>query len=217
MDTKIDAELVTEIESNKGTWRNIFYDGSKFTHQKLANNIHYYVCANYFDRKCPCRIIKRSESDYILRGDHCHPGNATMRPRTEILQSLKQSAKTDRSKASVLIASAVGTVNSQVAVNLPPVSQIGRTINRVRNKNSIKIPRNVKKIELSEKFTVTKRGENFLLYDNGTEDDRLLIFGTRDNLRVLKNSSVIHCDGTFDVAPPGFDQLYTVHGKTLRF
>lgn len=172
-----------------------------------------YVCSKYYDRKCSCRIIKKGESDFILRGEHCHPGDPNIRPRNEILHSLKETAKNDHNKASALIASAVGTVNSQVAVNLPTLSQIGRTINRVRNAENIKIPRNAQRIELSEKYTVTKRGDKFLLYDNGVEDDRLLIFGTRDNIRVLKNCSMFHCDGTFDVTPPGFDQLYTIHGN----
>lgn len=204
---------VIEIQSNKGKWKNIFIGGHKFTHQKVINDIHYYVCAKYFDRKCSCRLVKRSETDYQIRGTHCHPGNATELPRTEILQTLKATAKTDRSKASVLIATSVGTVNSQVAVSLPPMSQMSRTINRIRNAENIKIPRNTKRIELSEKYTVTKRGDNFLLFDNGSEDDRLLIFGTKDNLRVLKNCFNMHCDGTFDVTPPGFDQMYTIHGK----
>lgn len=178
-----------------------------------SHNIHYYVCAKYFDRKCTCRLVKKSETDYRIRGEHCHPGNATDRPRADALRTLKTAAKNSRSKTSVLVASVLGTENSQVAVNLPTLSQLGRTVNRVRNSENIKIPRNVKRIELSEKYTATKRGDNFLLHENGSEDDRLLIFGTKDNLRVLKNCSTIHCDGTFYVSPPGFDQLYTVHGN----
>lgn len=200
-----------EISSNKGKWNNIFVDGHKFIHQKVVNNTHYYACAKFYDRKCACRLVKRD--DYRIRGEHCHPGNATDRPRTEVMDTLKKTAKTDRSKASVLIASAIGTTNSQVAVKLPPLIQISRTINRVRNADNIRIPRDTRRIELSEKYTVTKRGDNFLLYDNALENDRLLIFGTKDNLRVLKNCSTFHCDGTFDVTPPGFNQLYTLHGN----
>lgn len=210
----INPDEIRELKSNKGKWNIIFYDGYKFIHQNSKDVTHYYVCEKYFDRKCPCRLIKKGEN-YSIRGVHIHPGNAVARPRTEVLSTLKEKAKTDRSKASVLIGSVVGTVNSQVAVSLPPNSQLSRTCNRVRNKDNIVIPKNVKRIEISNQYTVTKKGECFLLFDNGSEDDRLLIFGTRDNLRVLKNCSNIYCDGTFDITPPGFDQLYSVHGNYL--
>lgn len=213
VEKKINPEDVVEVASNKGKWNNIFVDGYKFTHQKVVNGSHYYVCAKYFDRKCQCRLIKKNKNDFICRGEHQHPATASDLPRAEVLLTLKETAKTDRSKARNLIANAVGTVNSQVAVVLPTLSQMGRTVNRVRNAGNIKIPKNAKRIELSEKYTVTPKGDNFLLFDNGNEDNRLLIFGTRDNLRVLKNCASISCDGTFDVTPPGFHQLYTIHGK----
>ena len=42
--------------------------------------------------------------------------------------------------------------------------------------------------------------------------DRLIIFGTRESISFLENSSDWFNDGTFSVAPPGFTQLYTLHG-----
>ena len=42
--------------------------------------------------------------------------------------------------------------------------------------------------------------------------DRLIIFGTRESISFLENSSDWFNDGTFSVAPSGFTQLYTLHG-----
>lgn len=79
----IDAKDIIEIKSNKGKWKNIFYDGHKFVHQREANSAHYYVCAKYFDRKCSCRMVKKNETDYTLRGEHCHPADPNDRHRVE--------------------------------------------------------------------------------------------------------------------------------------
>ena len=54
-------------------------------------------------------------------------------------------------------------------------------------------------------------GEQFVHYDN-RRDDRLIIFGTRENLQFLQNSENWFMDGTFSTAPPQFAQLYMVHG-----
>ncbi|ODM87861.1 hypothetical protein Ocin01_18821 [Orchesella cincta] len=57
--------------------------------------------------------------------------------------------------------------------------------------------------------------DNFLLYDSGASNKRILIFGTMKNLRHMENSTEWFSDGTFKVAPLLFDQLYTIH--VLRF
>lgn len=111
VEKKINLEDVVEIASNKGKWKNVFVDGYKFTHQKVVKECHYYVCAKYFDSKCSSRLIKKSETDYTLRGDHQHPATASDLPRADTLQTLKETAKTE-------------TVNSQVAVVLPTLSQM---------------------------------------------------------------------------------------------
>ena len=43
----------------------------------------------------------------------------------------------------------------------------------------------------------------------------MLIFGTRQSLDFLSNSSNWFMDGTFKVSPPQFKQLYTVHGLSV--
>ncbi|XP_018496363.1 uncharacterized protein LOC108864702 [Galendromus occidentalis] len=59
---------------------------------------------------------------------------------------------------------------------------------------------------------VTEKGENFLFYDSGeTEADRILVFATPENLNLLKKYDEWFVDGTFDVCPKLFDQLYTFH------
>ena len=53
--------------------------------------------------------------------------------------------------------------------------------------------------------------QNFLLYDSGSNDnDRFFIFSTQENLKLLGNNS-IYADGTFSIAPPQFEQVYTIH------
>ena len=57
--------------------------------------------------------------------------------------------------------------------------------------------------------------ENFLLYDNGPEAGaaRILIFSTRRNLQILEQATTWVMGGTFDIAPPLFTQVYSIHGK----
>lgn len=128
---------------------------------------------NTVKKKCKCRLI-RTGDDYKVTGDHNHTPTPTDLPRTKILDSLKTKAKTDRVAAQKLIAEAVGPISSQVAVKLPTMSQITRTINLSRNAEHFATAKNSDGLNLSSMYTTTVRGDNFLLHDNGIDEDRLL-------------------------------------------
>ncbi|RMZ94313.1 hypothetical protein BpHYR1_027233, partial [Brachionus plicatilis] len=60
---------------------------------------------------------------------------------------------------------------------------------------------------------------DFLFYDSGPNDpERFVIFSTAENLKMLEGNHTF-CDGTFDVAPKPFYQVYSMHslidGKCL--
>ena len=64
---------------------------------------------------------------------------------------------------------------------------------------------------LPPEYKKTAKGEQFLLYDSGPEVERILIFGTQQNLEMLQLSQVWLADGTFKTAPTLFTQVYVVH------
>ena len=43
----------------------------------------------------------------------------------------------------------------------------------------------------------------------------MLIFSTQRNLQILQRATTWAMDGTFDVAPPMFSQVYSIHAKFL--
>ena len=57
-----------------------------------------------------------------------------------------------------------------------------------------------------------------MFYIEGTKD-RVIVFSTTKNFEILKNSTEWYCDGTFDVSPLLFKQVYTINvimnGKNL--
>ncbi len=66
-------------------------------------------------------------------------------------------------------------------------------------------------------YQETVGGERYLLADriqrvDGEVGKRLIIFATDEQLRILFTSSHILMDGTFDSAPPHFEQIYSIHG-----
>jgi hypothetical protein len=89
-----------------------------------------------------------------------------------------------------------------------------RTVRRVKRANVPKEPASLRDIPspLPEEFRKTGGTENsdFLVYDNGSETDRMLIFGSDTGLRILADSDSWFMDGTYDTAPSQFSQLYVI-------
>ncbi|CAF4155912.1 unnamed protein product, partial [Rotaria sordida] len=111
-------------------------------------------------------------------------------------------------------------LSSDAAAIIPQYTATQRSIQRIRKDNDIpKEPTSYAEIVIPVKFQLTSSNQQFLLYDNNDNDNRILIFASPDQLDLLNRCEVWHCDGTFAVAPKLFEQMYTVHGlidgKTL--
>ncbi|CAF0986789.1 unnamed protein product [Brachionus calyciflorus] len=67
-------------------------------------------------------------------------------------------------------------------------------------------------VELNDKYKYTKSGKLFVLFDTGADDpNRIIILGTEDNIRLLNSEIIWFIDGTFEVSPQPFKQLFSVN------
>ena len=51
-----------------------------------------------------------------------------------------------------------------------------------------------------------------LLFDSGPGNDRIVIFSTTRNLKLMCECDNWFADGTFKTSPPLFSQVYIIHG-----
>ena len=68
---------------------------------------------------------------------------------------------------------------------------------------------------LWERKMFFKNGKDFLLQNSFEEEDRrsdqMIIFGTNESVEMLKNSKNWYADGTFNISPTAFHQVYPIH------
>ncbi|XP_076036661.1 uncharacterized protein LOC143022389 [Oratosquilla oratoria] len=100
-----------------------------------------------------------------------------------------------------------------VAPKLPKVQSIKRTIRSIRQPTvGPVLPSTCNEIVFPPELTITFKGDQFLIYDSGPVEKRIIIFATGRNLLCLSQSSHWYADGTFRNVPLLFHQLYTLHG-----
>lgn len=63
---------------------------------------------------------------------------------------------------------------------------------------------------IPQKYHLTNDEQPFLLYDSGPGGDRILLFSTERNLRLMENCKHWYADGTISTSPSLFTQIYTV-------
>ncbi|KAJ6640393.1 hypothetical protein Bhyg_13144 [Pseudolycoriella hygida] len=92
---------------------------------------------------------------------------------------------------------------------------LSRNVRRIRQKgNSLpSVPVTLADFILPEEYMVTLEGQQFLLHDNEDPFRRTMIFATKENISFLAHCDEWYMDGTFDICPPLFSQLYTIHGR----
>lgn len=115
-----------------------------------------------------------------------------------------------------IISEGLQETSESVKLLLPQKSSIKKVLRRAReaqNLNDPPLPQNRADFIVPEVFQTTSEGKRFLLYDSGNDDpNRIIIFSTSYNLKILSRMAHWFGDGTFDLCPSIFGQIYTIHG-----
>jgi hypothetical protein len=134
----------------------------------------------------------------------------------QVITDVREGAKTNQNPL-VIIAEATN-VDPAAQHALPSKALLKRQIKRIRKSESgiPAIPTSINELVIPDSFKRTLNNDNFLAYDSGPEDaERILIFTTAVNLDFLKKSSNWYVDGTFKASPNLFEQVLTVHARTI--
>lgn len=201
------------ITSEKGK-RKLCVNGYLYYQDKKANTKIYWKCDKYYKLKCGARITTQEEIILLNSGTHNHIANAAEIEGMKMMNNIRDHAKRTQDAPHFIVSTASVGVSQAAAAILPKVSSIKRTIRNVRTKHEAApaLPVHRSDIVIPENYKNTKNGEEFLLFDSGPTEDRLLIFSTRRNLRLLAQAEHWYADGTFKTVPHLFHQLYTIHG-----
>lgn len=153
-------------------------------------------------------------SSFILKSKHNHGPDARVYVKDKFMNEIKTQARASTNKPRAILTSKAHLVDDATAGIVPSTSLIGKTINRARNGCGMtSYPKCLEDFKTDGEYGLTEKKKSFILNDNADNDNRIVIFSTEDNLRFLAKCPEMQMDGTFDIAPPLFKQLYTIFGR----
>ncbi|KII66631.1 hypothetical protein RF11_01897 [Thelohanellus kitauei] len=96
--------------------------------------------------------------------------------------------------------------------SLPSLQTIKKYVQRISNRDNsiLSNPQTLSQLIISDIYKVSMSREVFLIHDNNSQR-RTSVFASVRFIDALKNSEFWHCDGTFNVVPSIFTQLFTIY------
>ncbi|XP_068245404.1 uncharacterized protein [Palaemon carinicauda] len=157
--------------------------------------------------------------------EHNHAPIAGRNDVLQCIDEVKGLAKSKTATPAAIVQETRQKIDISYAVEMPSTSAIRQAIHRIRKKEFPVEANSATDLVIPNKLKVTHTGErNFLLYDKKTESEtliaefeeeevqeRILAFGSENNLRRLAESDIWFLDGTFKTCPKQFYQIYTIH------
>ena len=74
------------------------------------------------------------------------------------------------------------------------------------------LPQTLQDVDLQGPWSQTHDGKRCLLFSGG-DADKMVVFSTEDQLRLLQEADTIYMDGTFTCCPQLWNQLYSLHAR----
>ncbi|CAF4556485.1 unnamed protein product, partial [Didymodactylos carnosus] len=127
-------------------------------------------------------------------------------------EKLNERATSTQETTDTILCQRLTSIPDTVRARLPALDHVKRKIRKRRQNHHLpSVPNNIDFPSVPPVLQVPNKRFFFLRSDSGPGPDRLLIFSSPEQLSVLETATDFLVDGTFEVVPEIFYQLYVIH------
>ena len=205
------------VKSTNGKHDKVLLDGYAYNYFRSTKDgdIQTYRCDRYNELRCEAKLrVTASTSSCTLVGIHIDapdPGHCEI---IKVSANMKSIALLGSEPPRRIYADNVAGISSDAAVVLPQYESSQRMMQRARQRVRAPhpVPTNFQELDIPVELQSTQNSEPFILFDSGrTDANRIILFGTSDNVKFLQDNKNWFADGTFKITPNLFYQVYTLH------
>ncbi|CAF3799989.1 unnamed protein product [Rotaria sp. Silwood1] len=201
------SSSVSFIQSQKGKPM-LELNNCIFKLNKTTTSTKYWICT--FD-ECLVKAHTNTNDKLIkMIGEHCHLQESEKIDIRAFREKVKQRVIDETTPIPrIYDEECAKTTLSTAAIAVLPSE---REINSAFNKARRAVTPTTQLFDIPDPFSSTLRNDNFIVLDKMiTRRQRIILFGTVEQLKMLFSSDVVLMDGTFSSCPVMFDQVYTLH------
>ena len=178
------------------------YNGFDYTIDRTSDTKVYWKCQYCRTIKYKGRIHTDVNYTNILHeaATHNHSASAAHADIRLFQDKIRSRVMNNNESTQNVIDNCLRNVSDQMVARLPNFKYIKRNIQRQRQQNDLpQLPLDKNFNIIPAPLTTILRNDNFLQFDSGPDDNRLLIFASINQLEILESTEEILIDGTFKV------------------
>lgn len=198
----------------------IAFQGYCYVKEKTLKNGNISYKCDYPNRQCKGRLTTDAENKVLSQQDHnMHaPDQTAVEVKINQARFKKTAAEHSATPLSALLNAETAKIHQEIQGYMPSDNAMKRSGQRIRRKDFPPEPTGPQDVVFEANWCKVN-GDDWVLHQDASDENPCIVLATKANLRYLKQSSVWYGDGTFDVSPKMFYQMYTIHcpvmGKVL--
>lgn len=189
-------------------------NGYSYHLNKKYDNKYYWRCTKKQTSGCGVSVITLFdcyEHTFVSQNcDHAHLPEPEKIIDMNFKNKLRTSAKESMDSPSQIVNRCLKDVATISAPQLPNKSACRMIVQRVRNKGLPKIPQTINEFHVPQ-YLAKSNGKQFLLGQYTCNNESVVIFGTKANVKRMNNAQCWIMDGTFSSCPTPFCQVFSIH------
>lgn len=211
----IRTEMEMKIEngvSKRGKKTALFKGFEYWKHRECKDGNVIWRCSKRRSAKCNALIFTKGE--VVVKHqepNHCHEGNLSQSLARRAVGEMKSRLMDNLATPSTSQTAVMNSLPDNVLMALPKRASLSRVLRRFRQKHAGPDGEVMPPIPLDTTFEIPDRFRNFVVFDSGPGDSRILLFGCKELLDGLARAAMWLADGTFKVVPALVFQLYSIH------
>ncbi|CAM4827788.1 unnamed protein product [Rotaria magnacalcarata] len=204
------SPAISFMNSNKGKPL-LVADEYTFKLNKATTTTKYWICTI---NGCAAKV-HTDLTNLLMKtaGNHSHLPEKEKIEVREVREKIKQRAINETTPIPRIYDEerAKAMLSTTAIAILPSEREMNSGINKARRAIAPIIP-TTQLFDIPESYSKTLNKNEFLITDKTvTRRQRILLFSTSEQLKMLFAAETIFMDGTFSTCPSMFDQVYTIH------
>ena len=175
----------------------------------------YWRCTRSRNAHCSGTITTDGDQLISMKDTHNHPREDSLIEVKKMVNDLKTKTKENIRPVPQIYQEEVQKLaalpkSEEVAARFPTLSSVKSTLYRQRRKRIPALPATRTEVHFEGEWTQTVKGEPFLVAEDG-DNDKIIIFASERNLQQMAEAESLYVDGTFQICPRVFYQVFTIH------
>ncbi|XP_076047371.1 uncharacterized protein LOC143028903 [Oratosquilla oratoria] len=150
--------------------------------------------------------------EIVATTPHSHDSYPAHVAATKVKAAIKDTTTANRCRLGQIVADALVHQPVEMRAAIGRIASVKRSVRRLQKECVPKDPASLQELRIEGEWKTTGPPDNisFLVYDNVSSSNRIIVYATYEGLKHLCRNSTWFMDDTFSTAPRLFHQLYVI-------